>query len=135
MDCAFDGGQWWRVLLLDGSSRTSLAGAVAPVEARGVTLMVLYPASLRYGARQALIADSAGAYTSQDVRAVFQRFAITPTPIVRTPGESSRPLLETHGNMQRRFYDYPCAQTTPPAAFEQLPQPLMTTYHTTAPHG
>jgi len=41
MDLALDGVTWWSLILLDGSSRTMRAGAVAPVEARWVTLMVL----------------------------------------------------------------------------------------------
>ncbi len=50
MDFALDGVKWWSIILLDGYSRTMLAGAVAPAEASWVTLMVLYTACLRYGA-------------------------------------------------------------------------------------
>jgi transposase len=73
MDFAFDGVNWWSVLSLDGSSRAILAGAVAPVAARWVTRMGLYTACLRYGAPQAVIADSGGAYTAPAVRAGLQR--------------------------------------------------------------
>lgn len=135
MDFAFDGGKWWSVLILDGYSRAILAGAVAPVEASWVTLMVLYTACLRYGAPQAVISDSGGAYTAGDVRAVLQRLAITPNPIVSTHGESYRNLLETHCNIQRRLYDYQFAQTTSPAEFEQLHQTFMHVYNTTAHQG
>ena len=135
MDFACDGVKWWSVLILDGYSRTLLAGAVAPVEASWVTLMVLYTACLRYGTPQALISDSGGAYTSQDVRAVLQRLAIRPNPIVSTHGESYRNLLETHFNIQRRLYDYQFAQTTTPTEFERLHQTFMSTYNTTAHQG
>jgi transposase len=135
MAFAFDGVKWWSILILDGYSRTILAGAIAPVEASWVTLMVLYMACLRYGAPQALISDSGGAYTSHEVTAVFQRLAITPNPIVSTHGESYRNLLETHFNMQRRLYDYQCAQTPTPTELEQLHQTFMTTYNTTAHQG
>lgn len=47
MDCALEGVKWWSLIILDGDSRTMLAGAVAPVEASGVALMVLYTACLR----------------------------------------------------------------------------------------
>lgn len=70
MDFALDGVQWWSLILLDGSSRTMLAGAVAPVAARWVTLLVLSTACRRYGAPQHLISDSGGAFTSHDVPAV-----------------------------------------------------------------
>jgi transposase len=135
MDFAFDGVHWWSVLILDGYSRTILAGAVAPVEASWVTLMVLYTACRRYGAPQALISDSGGAYTSQEVHAVLQRLAIRPNPIVSTHGESYRNLLETHFNIQRRLYDYQFAQTTTPTELEHLHQTFMTTYNTTAHQG
>jgi hypothetical protein len=54
---------------------------------------------------------------------------------VSTHGESDRNLLETPCNLQRRLYDDQCAQTTPPAEFEQLHQTFMHVYKTTAPPG
>jgi len=36
-----DGVQWWSILILEGYSRTILAGALAPTEATWVALMVL----------------------------------------------------------------------------------------------
>ena len=50
MDFAFDGVQWWSLIILEGYSRTMLAGMIAPTEATWVALMVLYTACLRYGA-------------------------------------------------------------------------------------
>jgi hypothetical protein len=50
MDFTIDGVKWWSLMVLDGYSRTMLAGAVAPSEASWVALMVLYTACLRYGA-------------------------------------------------------------------------------------
>lgn len=73
MAVALAGVKWWSLLLLDGYSRTMRAGAVAPVEASWVTLMVLSTACLRYGAPQHLISDSGGAFTSNEVTAVLQR--------------------------------------------------------------
>ena len=58
MDFAIEGVKWWSLIILDGYSRTMLAGAVAPTEASWVALMVLYTACLRYGAPKALISDS-----------------------------------------------------------------------------
>jgi hypothetical protein len=42
MDVALDGVNWWSILLLGGYSRTILAGAMAPAEARWAALLVLY---------------------------------------------------------------------------------------------
>jgi transposase InsO family protein len=135
MDFALDGIRWWSVIILDGYSRTMLAGAMAPAEASGVTLMVLYTACLRYGAPQHLISDSGGAFTSNEVKAVLKRLEITPQPLVSTHGESYKNLLETHFNIQRRLYDYQFARTTTPAELEQVHQRFMTTYNTTAHQG
>ena len=41
MDFALDGVKWWSLIVLDGYSRTLLAGAVAPTEASWVALTVL----------------------------------------------------------------------------------------------
>jgi hypothetical protein len=61
MDCALDGVKWWSILILEGYSRPILAGAMAPTEATGATLMVLYTACVRYGAPTSLVSDSGGA--------------------------------------------------------------------------
>ena len=42
MDFALEGHRWWSLIILDGYSRTMLAGAVAPTEASWVALTVLY---------------------------------------------------------------------------------------------
>jgi Homeodomain-like domain len=135
MDFALDGVKWWSIILLDGYSRTMLAGAVAPTEASWVTLMVLYTACLRYGAPAHLISDSGGAFTSNEVTAVLKRLQIVPNPVVSTQGESYKNLMETHFNIQRRLYDYQFSLTTTPAEFEQAHQAFMETYNTTAHEG
>ena len=68
MDFALDGVKWWSLIMLDGYSRTMLAGALAPVEASWAALMVLYTACLRYGAPTALISDSGGSLYLQCLR-------------------------------------------------------------------
>ena len=135
MDFALDGVKWWSIILLDGYSRTILAGAIAPTEASWVTLMVLYTACLRYGAPAYLISDSGGAFTSHEVTAVLKRLQIEPNPLLSTHGESYKNLMETHFNIQRRLYDYQFSLTTTPVEFEQAHQAFMATYNTTAHEG
>jgi transposase InsO family protein len=105
MDFALDGVKWWSLIMLDGYSRTMLAGATAPTEASWVALMVLYTACLRYGAPQTLTSDSGGAFISADFRAVCRRLGIDHQPMKSTHGESYKNLMETHFNVQRRLYD------------------------------
>jgi len=109
MDFALDGVKWWSLIVLDGYSRTMLAGAVAPAEASWVALTVLYTACLRYGAPAHLISDQGGAYISNDVEAVCTRLGIDHRTITSTQGESYKNLMETHCNIQRRLYDYQCS--------------------------
>ena len=106
MDFALDGIKWWSLILLDGYSRTIVAGAMAPSEASWAALMVLYTACLRYGTPQTFISDSGGAYISKEFEAVCDRLEIDHRTIVSTHGESYMNLMETHFNIQRRLFDY-----------------------------
>jgi transposase InsO family protein len=135
MDFAFDGVKWWSLIMLDGYSRTMLAGAVAPAEARWVALMVLYSACLRYGAPEHVISDSGGAYISDDFEAVCTRLESDHQTILSTQGESYKNLMETQCNIQRRLFDYQFSLTQTPIEFEQVHQIFMQTYNTTAHQG
>jgi transposase InsO family protein len=135
MDFALEGVRWWSLIVLDGFSRTMLAGMVAPTETSWGALMVLYTACLHYGVPETLISDSGGAFTSRAFEAVLARLQIHHETIESTKGESYQNLMETHFNIQRRLYDYQFSLTTTPTAFEQAHQAFMTTYNTTAHQG
>src|SRR5882672_4181880 len=135
MDFALDGVKWWSLIVLDGSSRTMLAGAVAPVEASWVTMTALYTACLRYGAPQHVISDSGGAYISEAFAGVCRRLEIDHITIVSTQGQSYMNLMETHFNVQRRVYDYQFALTRTPLEFEQAHHRFLELYNTTAHQG
>jgi transposase InsO family protein len=135
MDFALEGVKWWSLVMLDGYSRTILAGAMAPSEATWAALLVLYTACLRYGAPETLISDSGGAFTSDAFEAVCKRLAIQHEPIVSTQGESYKNLMETHFNIQRRLFDYQFSLTQTPAELEQVHQRFIQTYNTTAHEG
>ena len=66
MDFALEGHRWWSLIILDGYSRTMLAGAVAPAEASWVALTVLYTACQRYGVPVHLISDRPTVCLSHD---------------------------------------------------------------------
>jgi hypothetical protein len=135
LDVRVDGVKWWSLIILEGYSRTMLAGAIAPTEATWVALMVLYTACLRYGIPEALISDSGGAYTSTDFEAVCTRLQLRHETIVSTQGESYQNLMETHFNIQRRLYDYQFSLATTPLELEQRHQAFIQTYNTTAHQG
>jgi transposase InsO family protein len=135
MDFTLERHKWWSLVVLEGYSRTMLAGAIAPTEATWVALMVLYTACVRYGAPESLVSDSGGAYTSNDFEAVCARLRIQHETIESTTGESDQNLMETHFNIQRRLYDYQFSLARPPAALEQVHRAFIQTYNTTAHQG
>jgi hypothetical protein len=135
MDFALEGHRWWSLIILDGYSRTMLAGAVAPSEASWVALTVLYTACQRYGVPVHVISDSGGAFISDAFEGVCTRLAIDHQTIVSTQGQSYMNLIETHFNIQRRLYDYQFSLTRTPLEFEQAHQRFLDLYNTTAHQG
>ena len=135
MDLALEGGKWWSIVVLEGYSRTMLAGAMAPTEATWVALMVLDTACQHDGVPASVVSDRGGASTSNAFEAVCTRLQIRHEPSVSTPGESDLNWRETHVNMQRRLYDYQCSWARTPAALEERPQAFLQTDNTTAHQG
>ena len=135
MDFALDGVKWWSIIILDGYSRTMVAGAMAPSEASWVALLVLYTACQRYGTPETLISDSGGAFISNEFEGVCARLEIDHKTIVSTQGESYLNILETHFNVQRRLYDYQFSLCTTSAELEQAHQAFLRLYNTTAHEG
>jgi transposase len=135
MDFEIDGVKWWSLIILDGYSRTMLAGAVARSEASWVALMVLYTACWRYGVPEFLISDSGGAFTSHEFAAVCKRLGIDHKPMESTKGQSYLNWMETHFNIQRRLYDYQFSLSRTPIEFEQTHRRFLAVYNSTAHLG
>src|SRR5712691_12864829 len=135
MDFALEGHRWWSLIILDGYSRTMLAGAVAPSEASWVALTVLSTACQRYGVPVHLISDSGGAFISDAFEGVCTRLAIDHKTIISTEGQSYQNLMETHFTIQRRLYDYQFSLTQTPLEFEEAHQRFLQLYNTTAHQG
>ncbi|MGC1953018.1 MAG: DDE-type integrase/transposase/recombinase [Gammaproteobacteria bacterium] len=135
MDFEIDGVKWWSLIILDGYSRTMLAGAVAKTEASWVAMTVLYTACRRYGAPQHLVSDKGGAFISNEFEAVCERLDIDHKTITGKDGESYKNLMETHFNIQRRLYDYQFSLSRTPVEFEQAHRRFLELYNSTAPYG
>ncbi len=135
LDVRVDGAKWWSLVVLEGYSRTMLAGAIAPTEATWAALMVLYTACLRYGVPETLVSASGGASTSGEFEAVCARLQLPHEAIESTQGESTKNLVETHFNIQRRLYDDQFSLVQTPLEFEQRHQAFIQTYNTTAHQG
>jgi len=135
MDFALEGHRWWSLIILDGSSRTMLAGAVAPSEASWVALTVLSTACRRYGVPEPMMSDSGGAFISEAFEGACTRLGIDHQTIVSPEGQSSMNLMETHFNIQRRVYDYQFSLTRTPLEFEEAHQRFLDLSNTTAHQG
>jgi hypothetical protein len=135
MDFEIDGVKWWSLIILDGYSRTMLAGAVARSEASWVALTVLYTACRRYGTPHHLISDKGGAYLSDLFEAVCGRLGIDHQTMTGKDGESYKNLMETHFNIQRRLYDYQFSLSRTPIEFEQAHRRFLELYNSTAHYG
>jgi transposase/transposase InsO family protein len=135
MDFEIEGVRWWSIIVLDGYSRTMLAGAVSASEASWVALTVLFTACQRYGVPQYLISDKGGAYISDVFEAVCTRLGIDHKTITGKDGESYMNLIETHFNIQRRLYDYQFSLSRTPIEFEQAHRRFLELYNSTAHYG
>jgi len=135
MDFEIEGVRWWSIIILDGYSRTMLAGAVSASEASWIALTVLFTACQRYGAPQYLISDKGSAYISNVVEAVCKRLGIDHRTITGKNGESYMNLMETHFNIQRRLYDYQFSLCRTPTEFEQAHRRFLELYNSTAHQG
>jgi transposase len=135
MDFETEGVRWWSLIVLEGYSRTMLAGAIVPAESSWAALMVLYTACMRYGVPENLISDSGGAFTSNEFEGVCGRLAIEHRTIVSTQGESYLNWMETHFNVQRRLYDYQLSLAKTSVELEQAHQAFLQLYNTTAHQG
>jgi transposase InsO family protein/transposase len=135
MDFEIEGVRWWSVIVLDGYSRTMLAGAVSASEASWIALTVLFTACQRYGVPQSLISDKGSAYISNVFEAVCRRLGIDHRTITGKDGESYMNLMETHFNIQRRLYDYQFSLCRTPIEFEQAHRHFLELYNSTAHQG
>ena len=81
MDFALEGHRWWSLIILDGYSRTMLAGAIAPSEASWVALTVLYTACQRYGVPVHVISDSGAPSFLRPLKASVLGLALTIRPL------------------------------------------------------
>ena len=135
MDFETEGVRWWSLIVLEGYSRTMVAGAIVPTESSWAALMVLSSACRRYGVPDSLISDRGGAFTSHEFEAVCGRLGIMHHTIVSTQGESYLNWMETHFNVQRRLYDYQLSLAKTPVELEQAHQAFLHLYNTTAHQG
>jgi hypothetical protein len=135
LDFALAGPRWWSLIILAGSARTLLAGAVAPSEASWVARTVLSTAGRRYGVPEHVSSDSGGACISEAFAGVCTRLGIDHKTLVSTEGQSDMQLMETPCNIQRRLDDSQVAWTRTPLEFAEAHPRFRELYTPTAHQG
>ena len=124
MDFELEGHRWWSLIILDGYSRTMLAGAVAPRgQLGGFDRSIPRVCAMACPRRDF---DSGGTFISEAFEGVCTRLGIDHQTIVSTEGQSMN-LMETHFNIQRRLYDYQFSLRTP-LELEEVHQRFMEIY-------
>ena len=98
-----DGIQYYSLCILEGYSRTFLAGVVLATQARGPVLKLLHEAVSLWGAPSGIVSDRGGAFISTDYQRTCARLGIEVHYI--EPHQSWQNMIETHFNIQRRLGD------------------------------
>lgn len=104
LDAKPEGVQLYSCLLLEGYSRTILAGSLTPQMEVGVVLQVYFQALLRWGLWDEVISDHGGQFISGDFARVNQRLRIHHE--LYEKGQPWRNLIESQFGIQARVGEY-----------------------------
>jgi transposase len=104
LDAKPAGVQLYSCLLLEGFSRTILAGSLTPEQEVGVVLHVYFQALLRWGLWKELVSDHGGQFISHDFARVNKRLGIHHH--LYEKGHPWQNLIESQFGIQARIGEY-----------------------------
>jgi transposase len=104
LDAKPEGIQLYSCLLLEGFSRTILAGSLTTDQEAGVLLYIYFQALLRWGLWEEVISDHGGQFISGDFARVNNRLGIHHEMYQK--GQPWRNLIESHFGVQARLGEY-----------------------------
>jgi hypothetical protein len=124
MDFTLEGAKWWSLIVLDGYSRTMLAGMWLPPKrvggpdgaVRRVSAMAHRPTDLGQGRRLRI---------SDDVEAVCTRLGIDHRTITSTQGEATRTSWRRISTSNGACSDYQFSLDAHPLEFERAHQDFL----------
>lgn len=131
LDAKPEGVQLYSTLLLEGFSRTILAGSLTSAQDVGVVLYVYYLALLQWGRWQQIISDHGGQFRADGFRRVNQRLRITHEMYEK--GQPWRNLIESQFGIQARVGEYAWERCGAVAAAEEIHRDLIRD-HNRLPH-
>lgn len=104
LDAKPEGVQLYSCLLLEGYSRTILAGSLTPQQEVGIVLHVYFQALLRWGLWEQVTSDHGGQFISHDFARVNQRLRVHHE--LYEKGQPWRNLIESQFGIQARVGEY-----------------------------
>lgn len=131
LDAKPAGVQLYSCLLLEGLSRTILAGALTPEQEVGVVLHVYFQALLRWGLWEQVISDHGGQFISHDFARVNTRLGIHHEMYEK--GHPWQNLIESQFGIQARLGEYHWEQCQSVAAAVEFHRELIRD-HNRQPH-
>lgn len=131
LDAKPEGVQLYSCLLLEGLSRTILAGSLTCQQDVGVILHLYFQALVYWGAWQELISDHGGQFQSHEFRRVNQRLQIIHTMYEK--GHPWQNLIESQFGIQARLGEYGWERCPSIAAAQEFHRDLIRD-HNRLPH-
>jgi putative transposase len=102
-------GQWvYSICLIEGLSRTILAGMASRYQDELAILQLLHAAFGDFGLPWGIVSDNGSVFTAEAFMRVLEGLGIEPCPI--ESGQAWQNLIETQFNVQRRLADAQCIQ-------------------------
>jgi transposase/transposase InsO family protein len=131
LDAKPEGVQLYSTLLLEGFSRTILAGSLTPAQDVGVVLYVYYLALLERGRWQEVLSDHGGQFRSNEFARINRRLAIRHEMYEK--GHPWRNLIESQFGIQARVGEYAWGRCGSVEAAEEIHRDLIRD-HNRLPH-
>jgi hypothetical protein len=131
LDAKPEGMQLYSTLLLEGFSRTILAGSLTSAQDVGIVLYVYYLALLQWGRWQQIISDHGGQFRADGFQRVNQRLRIIHEMYEK--GQPWRNLIESQFGIQARVGEYAWERCGSVVAAEEIHRALIRD-HNRLPH-
>ncbi len=123
-------GQWvYSLCILEGYSRTILAGMATQQQDLPAVLHLLFAALGAYGAPQSLVSDNGSVFRAKDYQALLQ--AVDTTPLYIEQGKPWQNLIEAQFKVQLRLADFTFEQARSFAEIQDRHAAFLETFNTT----
>lgn len=130
-----DGQKVYSICVLEGHSRTVLAGMVWLSEATWVILTVLYAACRKYGVPHELLTDSGSAFRAKRFEQVMKDLGIQHRRLRLGGRKAYLNRIEPFFGIQRRMADFQFEQATSLAQVQLIHEQFLEKYNTTKHWG